>query len=358
MSTYKQSGVDLYTAQKIPKEVSKIVKNHPKGVLSSIGGFSALFELDLSRYKNPVLVSSTDGVGTKLKIAFESGEHWQVGIDLVAMSVNDILTSGAEPLFFMDYMAQSRIDISIFQELIQGINQGCQQAGIPLIGGETAEMPEMYSKGEYDLAGFVVGVVEKQNILNGSNIQKEDLILGLPSSGFHSNGYSLLRSILFKENHFRLTDSIPELPEPFYQKTLKEILLTPTIIYKSWIQELNKTVSIKGLAHITGGGLKENIERILPPHTTQNSKEKKLKIELLDRDIPPLFRWIQKLGSVQDEEMKRVFNLGIGMAVIVSKSDAEIVLEKEFSFLSSPSSLSIGYPMNRSIEVLGKIIDE
>ncbi|MDH4127996.1 MAG: phosphoribosylformylglycinamidine cyclo-ligase, partial [Spirochaetota bacterium] len=244
---------------------------------------------------------------TKLKIAFDTGIHDTVGIDLVAMCVNDIITSGAEPLFFLDYIACDKVDPIKISQIVSGISEGCYQAEAALIGGETAEMSDMYSKDEYDLAGFAVGVVDKNNIIDGSLIRKGDIILGIPSSGFHSNGYSLIRHILFKINDFKINDFIDELNSP-----LNKLLLMPTKIYHRTIKDITKQVIVKGIAHITGGGIVENTIRILPNN---------LKINLFEWEIPKLFKWIQRVGNVKNEEMFRVFNMGVGMVVIISPSD-------------------------------------
>ena len=277
-----------------------------EGVLAGIGGFGGLFELP-KRYRNPVLVSGTDGVGTKLKLAFQLGRHDTIGIDLVAMSVNDILVQGAEPLFFLDYYACGRLDVAVAQRVIAGIAVGCEQAGCALIGGETAEMPGMYAPGEYDLAGFAVGVVEKDRIIDGVHVGVGDAVLGLASSGAHSNGYSLIRRILER--------SPAGLASDLDGRPVSDALLAPTRIYVKPLLALFQDVEVKGLAHITGGGLLENVPRILADDLTAE----------LQRDAwprSPLFQWLQRQGEVADQEMLRVFNCGIGMVVIVSESDA------------------------------------
>ena len=277
-----------------------------EGVLAGIGGFGGLFEVP-KRYRNPVLGSGTDGVGTKLKLAFQLGRHDTIGIDLVAMSVNDILVQGAEPLFFLDYYACGRLDVAVAQRVIAGIAVGCEQAGCTLIGGETAEMPGMYAPGEYDLAGFAVGVVEKDRIIDGAHVGVGDAVLGLASSGAHSNGYSLIRRILER--------SPAGLAADLEGRPLSDALLAPTRIYVKPLLALFQDVEVKGLAHITGGGLLENVPRILADDLTAE----------LQRDAwprSPLFQWLQRQGEVADQEMLRVFNCGIGMVVIVSESDA------------------------------------
>jgi len=280
-------------------------------VLAGIGGFGALFEVP-KRYRQPVLVSGTDGVGTKLKLAFALDRHDTVGIDLVAMSVNDVLVQGAEPLFFLDYFACGKLDVATATQVIKGIALGCEQAGCALIGGETAEMPGMYSSGEYDLAGFAVGVVEKDAIIDGADIAPGDAVLGLASSGPHSNGFSLIRRILERTQ--------ADLAADFHGRTLGEALLAPTRIYVKPLLALMRTLKVKGLAHITGGGLLENVPRILP----------ETMVAELDRNAwprPPLFSWLQEAGAVADQEMFRVFNCGIGMAVVVAEADAQRALD-------------------------------
>jgi phosphoribosylformylglycinamidine cyclo-ligase len=270
-----------------------------------------LFELG-KKYQEPVLVSGTDGVGTKLKLAFHLNKHDTIGIDLVAMSVNDILVQGAEPLFFLDYFACGKLNVATATDVIKGIAFGCEQAGCALIGGETAEMPSMYPEGEYDLAGFAVGAVEKAKIIDGTKIAPGDVILGLASSGAHSNGYSLVRKIIDVAK--------PDLNADFHGRRLADALLEPTRIYVKPLLALMGKLEVKGMVHITGGGLVENIPRVLQPHLTAE----------LHRDawaMPPLFAWLQQHGGVADAEMHRVFNCGIGMAVIVSKENADAAMQ-------------------------------
>jgi phosphoribosylformylglycinamidine cyclo-ligase len=276
-------------------------------VLAGIGGFGALVELP-KRYRQPVLVSGTDGVGTKLKLAFALNRHDTVGIDLVAMSVNDVLVQGAEPLFFLDYFACGKLDVAVAADVIKGIARGCELAGCALIGGETAEMPGMYADGEYDLAGFCVGVVEKDRVIDGRGIVPGDVVLGLASSGAHSNGYSLVRRILERAK--------PDLAADFHGRPLADVLIEPTRIYVKPVLRLLAEVPVKGLAHITGGGLVENVPRILPGGVQA----------VLDQSawpLPPLFRWLQEQGNVASAEMHRVFNCGIGMVVTVGPADAD-----------------------------------
>ncbi len=276
-------------------------------VLAGIGGFGALAGIP-KKYREPVLVSGTDGVGTKLKLAFQLDRHDTVGIDLVAMSVNDILTQGAEPLFFLDYFACGKLDVAVATEVVKGIARGCELAGCALIGGETAEMPGMYAEGEYDLAGFAVGVVEKSEIIDGNDIAAGDVILGLASSGAHSNGYSLVRGILER--------SKPDLRADFHGRPFGDVLLEPTRIYVKPLLALMRQMRVKSMAHITGGGLVENLPRMLPATV-------KAVIERSSWPTPPLFRWLQREGDVADAEMLRVFNCGIGMAIVVAAEDAE-----------------------------------
>jgi len=286
------------------------------GVLAGIGGFGALFEVPKS-YREPVLVSGTDGVGTKLKLAFHLNRHDTIGIDLVAMSVNDILVQGAEPLFFLDYFACGKLAVDTATQVVKGIAAGCEQAGCALIGGETAEMPGMYAAGEYDLAGFAVGVVEKSGIIDGAGIAAGDVVLGLASSGAHSNGYSLVRKIV--------EISGADLSSDFDGRTLGEALLAPTRIYVRPVLAAMRTVRIKGLAHITGGGLVENVPRVLPSHV-------KAVLAKSAWPRPQLFGWLQRSGNVAEAEMHRVFNCGIGMVVIVAAEDAgraQQALERE-----------------------------
>ena len=312
---YKAAGVDLEKANLLVDIVKKFTQKLPqKGVISSIGGYAGLFSLDISSYKNPVLVSSTDGVGTKIKIAIKANSHKGIGIDLVAMCVNDIITCGAKPLFFLDYLAFGKFDEKNFTELIECIAEGCQISRCALLGGETAEMPGMYAPGDYDCAGFVVGVVERDKIIDGSTISIGDIILGIPSSGLHSNGFSLVRKIIFEEQKLSLDDIPEELGQP-----LGEVLLTPTKIYAPIVMTLlNKDLEIKGCAHITGGGFIDNIPRILP-------KNCKAVIEKNSWDRPAIFNYLQKLGNISEEEMYQVFNCGIGLVLVVNKENLEDV---------------------------------
>ena len=305
--SYRDAGVDMDAGDALVEAIKPFAKRTMReGVMGGIGGFGALFEVS-KKFKEPVLVSGTDGVGTKLKLAFHLNKHDTVGIDLVAMSVNDILVQGAEPLFFLDYFACGKLDVPTATDVIKGIAKGCELAGCALIGGETAEMPSMYPEGEYDLAGFAVGAVEKSKLIDGSKIVPGDMILGLASSGAHSNGYSLVRKIIDVAK--------PDLSADFHGRKLGDVLLEPTRIYVKPLLALMETLEVKGMVHITGGGLVENIPRVLQANLTA----------VLQRDawvMPPLFAWLQQHGGVADAEMHRVFNCGIGMAVIVSKENA------------------------------------
>ena len=306
--SYRDAGVDIDAGDALIEAIKPFAKRTMRdGVLAGIGGFGALFEVS-KKYREPVLVSGTDGVGTKLKLAFHLNRHDTVGIDLVAMSVNDILVQGAEPLFFLDYFACGRLNVATATDVIKGIAAGCEQAGCALIGGETAEMPSMYPDGEYDLAGFAVGAVEKSRIIDGKKISPGDVVLGLASSGAHSNGYSLVRKILDVAK--------PDLNADFHGRPLSDVLIAPTRIYVKPLLALMEKIEIHGLVHITGGGLVENIPRVLQPDLTA----------VLHRDawqMPPLFTWLQQHGGVADAEMHRVFNCGIGMTVIVAKDKAD-----------------------------------
>ena len=306
--SYRDAGVDIDAGDALIEAIKPFAKRTMReGVLAGIGGFGALFEVS-KKYREPVLVSGTDGVGTKLKLAFHLNRHDTVGIDLVAMSVNDILVQGAEPLFFLDYFACGRLNVATATDVIKGIAAGCEQAGCALIGGETAEMPSMYPDGEYDLAGFAVGAVEKSRIIDGKKISAGDVVLGLASSGAHSNGYSLVRKILDVAK--------PDLNADFHGRPLSDVLIAPTRIYVKPLLALMEKIDIHGLVHITGGGLVENIPRVLQSNLTA----------VLHRDawkMPPLFTWLQQHGGVEDAEMHRVFNCGIGMTVIVARDKAD-----------------------------------
>ncbi len=310
--SYRDAGVDIDAGEALVDRIKPLARRTMReGVLGGIGGFGALFEVP-KRYREPVLVSGTDGVGTKLKLAFALDGHDTVGIDLVAMSVNDILVQGAEPLFFLDYFACGRLDVEVAARVVGGIARGCELAGCALIGGETAEMPGMYADGEYDLAGFAVGAVEKSAIIDGSRIAAGDAVLGLASSGAHSNGYSLVRRVI--ERAWGAIDA-PQMNDDFHGRRFADAVLAPTRIYVRPVLGLLHKVPVKGIAHITGGGLVENVPRVLP-HALQ---------AVLHRDawsMPPIFEWLQRHGGIDDAEMHRVFNCGIGLVVIVGAADA------------------------------------
>lgn len=315
--SYKEAGVDISLANRIVKKIKPLVnKTFTPGVVSDIGSFGGLFSLAGEKCKEPILVSGTDGVGTKLKIAFKMDKHDTVGIDLVAMSVNDIITCGAKPLFFLDYISTGKLEKKKTITLIEGIVNGCKMAGCALLGGETAEMPDFYPPGEYDLAGFAVGIVDKKKIIDGKKIKQGDKIIGLASSGLHSNGFSLVRKILLENKKYQMSDKIDCL-----QNNLGEELLKPTKIYVKIILGLIKKFDILGIAHITGGGLIENVPRILPEGLS-------VEIDSGSWQKPPVFSLIQKEGSIAEQEMYRTFNMGIGMALIVSDSESEKILEE------------------------------
>ena len=306
--TYRDAGVDIEAGESLVERIKPLVqKTQRPECLGNIGGFGGLFELPIDRYRQPVLVSGTDGVGTKLKLAVILDRHDTIGIDLVAMCVNDVLVLGAEPLYFLDYFATGRLSPEHAQSVIAGIASGCETAGAALIGGETAEMPGMYSPGDYDLAGFCVGVVEKDQIIDGSHIRAGDQVLGLASSGLHSNGYSLARAVLERSN--------ATLDQPIGETTLGEALLAPTRIYVRPILALLKAVPIHGIAHITGGGLPGNIPRILPDNCD-------CRIDATAWPRPEIFQWLQSEGSIDDTEMLRTFNCGIGLVIIVPSDTA------------------------------------
>ena len=310
--SYRDAGVDIDAGDELVENIKPYAKKTLRaGVLAGIGGFGALFEIART-YREPVLVAGTDGVGTKLKLAFELNRHDSIGIDLVAMSVNDILTQGAEPLFFLDYYSCGRLDVTAATEVIKGIARGCELAGCALIGGETAEMPGMYPPGEYDLAGFAVGVVEKSRIIDGSTIREGDAVLGLASSGAHSNGYSLIRKIIALKKI--------DLSMKLHGRALCDLLLEPTRIYVKPVLKLIGSLTVKGLAHITGGGVVENVPRILPDHLTAH-------LERSAWAVPPLFGWLAQEGHVAEEELYRVFNCGIGLAIVVDARQADAAIE-------------------------------
>ena len=311
--SYKSAGVDIEAGDALVEIIKPFVKRtHRKEWLGGLGGFGALFEIPLERYQQPVLVSGTDGVGTKLKLAQILDNHSTIGIDLVAMCVNDILAQGAEPLFFLDYYATGKLDTQTAATVIKGIAKGCELSGMSLIGGETAEMPGMYAQDDYDLAGFCVGIIEKKRIITGDTIQPGDSIIALASSGPHSNGYSLIRKIL--------NDSAVDVNTAMGQSTLGDTLITPTRIYTKSILELINTIEVKGIAHITGGGISGNLVRILPDET-------KAVVDLNSWQMPAIFNWLAQQGNVNRNEMLKTFNCGIGLMLVVSNSDADKTIE-------------------------------
>ena len=309
--SYLDAGVDIDAGNELVERIKPAVKStNRSGVLTGLGGFGGLFQLDTDRYREPLLVSGTDGVGTKLLLARQLERHDTIGIDLVAMCVNDILTCGAEPLFFLDYYATGKLKIDNAQTVIEGIAEGCRQAGCALIGGETAEMPGMYGQDEYDLAGFTVGVVDRPQLINGSRIKAGHIVLGLESSGPHSNGYSLIRKVL--------EQSGDDPSMPMGKSTLGEALLAPTRIYVKALLPLMGQHPIDGLAHITGGGISENIVRVIPDNLG-------LEIDLSAWEFPEIFKWLQSRGGIEEQEMLRTFNCGIGMVILVAEDSASEV---------------------------------
>jgi len=317
MTDYRQAGVDIEAGEEVVRRIRPLAKStfRPE-VLGEIGAFGGLFRLGAERYVDPVLVSGTDGVGTKLKLAFLMDRHDTVGVDLVAMCVNDIIVSGAEPLFFLDYLAVGELVVSKAEAIVQGIANGCRQAGCSLIGGETAELPSFYQKGEYDLAGFSVGVVEREALLTGKTIKPGDAVIGLASSGLHSNGFSLARRVLLEQAELSLDSSLDGL-----DNTIGETLLTPTRIYVKTLLQLINDFSIHGLAHITGGGLTGNVPRVLPQGCRADIRKNTW-------PIPPIFSHIQKFGHVEEDEMYRVFNMGIGFVLVVPADQERAVIDR------------------------------
>ena len=313
---YKEAGVDLDAANELVDRIKPLVKStFHASVITDVGGFGSLYSLSQLDYEQPVLVSSTDGIGTKLKVAFLANIHDTVGIDLVAMSVNDILVQGARPLFFLDYLSIGHMELDLVTDIISGIAEGCRQAKCSLIGGETAEMPDFYGEGEYDLAGFAVGIVEKDAIIDGSDIRVGDQIIGLASNGLHSNGYSLVRRIIFEDLGLSPGDVLPECG-----CSVAEELLRPTRIYTDAVQIVLREFQVSGMAHITGGGLYDNLPRILPSAC-------QARLHKGSWDIPSIFQFLQQQGKISDHEMYRVFNNGIGFVLLVSATDLEDALE-------------------------------
>lgn len=315
--TYAAAGVDIDAGNALVEAIKPLAKaTRRPGAEASLGGFGALFDLKAAGYDDPLIVTTTDGVGTKLKVAIETGRHDEVGIDLVAMCVNDVAVSGAEPLFFLDYFATGKLAVAKAEAVVKGVAEGCRQAGCALIGGETAEMPSFYPEGEYDLAGFAVGVVDRSRIIDGRAIKPGDAVVGLASTGLHSNGYSLARRVLLEEGKLALASRPADL-----DRTLGEALLTPTRIYAKQILALGAECHIKGIAHITGGGLTENVPRVLPDGCVAQLKRGAW-------PVPPLFAMLARMGKVESEEMYRVFNMGIGLVLVVPSDQADIVIRR------------------------------
>jgi phosphoribosylformylglycinamidine cyclo-ligase len=336
--TYADSGVDIETGNEVVSVIKPLVQDtHNDSVLSNIGGFGGLFELHTKDYKRPILVSSTDGVGTKLKLAQALGKEHLIGIDLVAMCANDVIVQGAKPLFFLDYYATSKLEVAMASRIIQGIVQGCKESNMALIGGETAEMPGIYQSGDFDLAGFCVGLVDFDNIIDGRSIEADNVVIGMHSSGPHSNGYSLIRKIIDIQKS--------NLESKFNDATLGDALIEPTIIYVKPILNVIGKFPINGIAHITGGGFKENIERILPNHCNAL-------IETSCWNQPDVFNWIQNEGKISEDEMFNTFNCGIGMVLIIKENHASEITE---TFLKlGYQSTQIGYIENGTGQVMVK----
>lgn len=315
--TYADAGVDVEKANKFIDTIKTIASGTSRsGVMSDIGGFGGLFSLNAAKYTNPVLVSSTDGVGTKLKIAFMMNRHNTIGIDLVAMCVNDTAVQGAKPLFFLDYLSMGKLDTDVASNIIKGIAEGCKLAKCALIGGETAEMPGLYTEGEYDLAGFTVGVVENDKIIDGSDIHVGNRLIGIASSGLHSNGYSLARKVCFEILKMDIDTFVPEL-----DRTIGEELLTPTRIYAELVQSIIRDLPVRGMAHITGGGIPDNIVRIIP-----NACQ--VQIKKGSWEIPPVFTFLKEKGNISESEMMRTFNNGIGLIMVVPENSMQEIQER------------------------------
>ncbi len=323
--SYRDAGVDIEAGDALVEQIKPFAKRTMRPeVLGGIGGFGSLFAVP-QKYKEPILVSGTDGVGTKLKLAFELNKHDTVGTDLVAMSVNDILVQGAEPLFFLDYFACGKLEVGVAAQVIKGIAHGCEQSGCALVGGETAEMPGMYPPGEYDLAGFAVGCADKSKLIDGTTITAGDVVLGLASSGAHSNGYSLIRKLIEKSGI--------DFESDFHGRKFKDVVMEPTRIYVKSLLKLIDALPVKGMAHITGGGITENIPRVLPAGLTAE-------IKASSWQLPPLFQWLQAQGNIVPSELYKTFNCGIGMAVIVAQ--AHVAQAKQLLEASGETVFEIG----------------
>lgn len=316
-NAYSKAGVDVEAGYQVVERIKKhVARTERMGVMGALGSFGGMFDLSSLHLKEPVLVSGTDGVGTKLLLAIEANKHDTIGIDCVAMCVNDILAQGAEPLFFLDYIATGKTDPVKMEQIVKGVADGCEQAGAALIGGETAEMPDMYGTDDYDLAGFTVGAVEKENLIIEGAVKSGDVLIGIPSSGIHSNGYSLVRKIFFKDNSFHLNEQLPEL-----DVSLSEALLKPTKIYVKPVLAVLKEVEVHGITHVTGGGFVENLPRMLTDDLAVN-------VELGSWPVLPIFDVLKKYGKLGDLEMYEIFNMGIGMVLAVSEADVEKTISK------------------------------
>ncbi|MBM5598204.1 phosphoribosylformylglycinamidine cyclo-ligase [Listeria seeligeri] len=316
-NAYSKAGVDVEAGYQVVERIKKhVARTERMGVMGALGSFGGMFDLSSLHLKEPVLVSGTDGVGTKLLLAIEANKHDTIGIDCVAMCVNDILAQGAEPLFFLDYIATGKTDPVKMEQIVKGVADGCEQAGAALIGGETAEMPDMYGTDDYDLAGFTVGAVEKENLIIEGAVKSGDVLIGIPSSGIHSNGYSLVRKIFFKDNSFHLNEQLPEL-----DVALSEALLKPTKIYVKPVLAVLKEVEVHGITHVTGGGFVENLPRMLTDDLAVN-------VELGSWPVLPIFDVLKKYGKLGDLEMYEIFNMGIGMVLAVSEADVEKTISK------------------------------
>jgi phosphoribosylformylglycinamidine cyclo-ligase len=337
---YKASGVDIDAGNEAVRRIRSLARGtFTSGVLSDIGSFGGLFRLDCDRYQEPVLVSSADGVGTKLKVAFMTGRHGTVGADLVNHCVNDILVQGAEPLFFLDYLATGRLDPAVAEEVVGGIAGACRENGCALLGGETAEMPGFYADGEYDIAGFIVGIVERSRVIDGRSIVPGDVLIGLPSAGLHTNGYSLARRVLFETTGWTADTVVPELGA-----TVGDALLAPHRSYLPVVRPLLSRQTLKGLAHITGGGITENLPRVLPEGC-------RAEIDLRAWSVPALFQLLQERGQIPRDEMFRAFNMGIGLVLVCAPSETEPIINT-LARNGEPHAVRIGFVVSGSREVV------
>jgi phosphoribosylformylglycinamidine cyclo-ligase len=340
VSDYKAAGVDIDAGNETVRRIKSLARStFTPGVLSDIGSFGGLFRLDQGRYEEPVLVSSADGVGTKLKVAFMTGRHGTVGADLVNHCVNDILVQGAEPLFFLDYLATGRLDPAVAAEVVGGIAGACRDNGCALLGGETAEMPGFYADGEYDIAGFIVGIVERSRVIDGRSIVPGDVLIGLPSAGLHTNGYSLARRVLFETTGWTADTVVPELGA-----TLGDALLAPHRSYLPLVRPLLPRQTLKGLAHITGGGITENLPRVLPEGCSAE-------IDLRAWSVPPLFLLLQERGQIPRDEMFRAFNMGIGLVLVCAPGETEQIINT-LARNGEPQAVRIGFVVSGSREVI------